>query len=76
MRRLRVRKIARAEILAAFEWYLERSPAAAERFLAAVDDAMRRIEEAPERYPLIRGRLRRVLLERFPTVSTTRSILP
>ena len=66
MRRLRVRKIARAEILAAFEWYLERSPAAAERFLAAVDDAMRRIEEAPERYPLIRGRLRRVLLERFP----------
>ena len=66
MRRLRVRKVARAEILAAFEWYLERSPAAAERFLAAVDDAMRRIEEAPERYPLIRGRLRRVLLERFP----------
>ena len=57
MRPLRVRKIARAEILAAFEWYLERSPAAAERFLAAVDDAMRRIKEAPERYPVIRGRL-------------------
>ena len=57
MRRLRVRKVARAEILAAFEWYLERSPAAAERFMAAVDDAMRRIEEAPEFYPLIRGQL-------------------
>lgn len=66
MRPLRVRKIARAEIVGAFDWYLERSPTAAEQFLLAVDDAMRRIEEAPERYPVIRGRLRRVLLERFP----------
>lgn len=66
MRRLRVRKAARAEITAAFEWYLARSPRAASRFLEAVDDAMRRIEEAPERQPVIRGRLRRVLLGRFP----------
>ena len=66
MRRLRVRKIARAEIAAAFEWYLERSPAAAQRFLDAVDDAMTRIEEAPERQPVIRGRLRRVLVRHFP----------
>ena len=41
MRRLRVRKVARAEILAAFEWYLERSPSAAERFLAAVEEFVR-----------------------------------
>ncbi len=66
MRRLRVRKIARAEIVAAFEWYLERSPTAAEHFLDAVDGAMRRIEEAPEQHPIIRGRLRRVLVRRFP----------
>ncbi len=66
MRRLRVRKAARAEITAAFEWYLEHSPRAAARFLEAVDDAMRRIEEAPEQQPVIRGRLRRVLLRRFP----------
>ena len=66
MRRLRVRKIARAEIVAAFEWYLERSPAAAQQFLDAVDAAMVLIEEAPERHPIIRGRLRRVLLRRFP----------
>ncbi len=66
MHRLRVRKIARAEIVAAFEWYLERSPAAAQRFLDAVDDAMTLIEEAPERHRVIRGRLRRVLLRRFP----------
>ncbi|MBI4546059.1 MAG: type II toxin-antitoxin system RelE/ParE family toxin [Gemmatimonadetes bacterium] len=55
MRRLRVRKIARAEIVAAFEWYLERSPAAAQQFLNAVDDAMTLIAEAPERHPIVRG---------------------
>ena len=66
MRRLRVRKTARAEIAAAFDWYLERSPAAAGRFLEAVDQALRLIEEGPERHPIIRGRLRRVLLRRFP----------
>jgi toxin ParE1/3/4 len=66
VRRLRVRKTARAEIAAAFDWYLERSPAAARGFLEAVDQAMRLIEEAPERHPIIRGRLRRVLVRRFP----------
>ena len=66
MRRLRVRKIVRAEIVAAFEWYVERSPTAAEHFLDAVDDAMRGIGEAPEQHPIIRGRLRRVLVRRFP----------
>ncbi len=66
MRRLRLRKIARAEIVAAFEWYLKRSPAAAQQFLDAVDAAMALIEEAPERHPIIRGRLRRVLLRRLP----------
>lgn len=66
MSRLRVRKIARAEIVAAFEWYLDRSPAAAQQFLHSVDEAMRMIEESPERYPVIRGHLRRLLLPRFP----------
>jgi plasmid stabilization system protein ParE len=63
---LRVRKTARAEITAAFDWYWERSPVAAEQFLEAIDEAMQRIEKAPERHPIIRGHLRRVLLRRFP----------
>ncbi|MEO6202903.1 MAG: hypothetical protein ABIP82_06765 [Nitrospirales bacterium] len=66
MRRLRVRKIAKAEIVGAFEWYLERSPVAAKQFLDAVDEAMSLIEQSPERHPVIRGHLRRVLLRRFP----------
>jgi plasmid stabilization system protein ParE len=64
--RLRVRKLARAEINAAFNWYLERSPRAAERFLEAVDAALKAIESAPKRQPVIRGRLRRLLLKGFP----------
>lgn len=66
MRRLRVRKTAKAEIEVAFAWYLARSPATADRFLNAVDEALRIIEETPERHPVIRGRLRRVLLHQFP----------
>lgn len=66
MSRLRVRKIARAEIVAAFEWFLDRFPASAQQFLHAVDEAMRMIEESPERYPVIPGHLRRLLLQCFP----------
>jgi plasmid stabilization system protein ParE len=64
--RLRVRTVARADIDAAFAWYRQHSPAAAQRFLDAVDVAFTLIDEAPERYPLVRGRLRRVLLRQFP----------
>ena len=66
MRPLRVRWVARAEIAAAFEWYLARSPKAADRFLEAVDEAMKQIEDAPEAYQILRGRLRRVFLTGFP----------
>ena len=66
MRRLRVRKVARAEIDSAFDWYLARSPTAARQFLDALDDAIARIETAPEAHPIVRGHLRRVLLRRFP----------
>jgi hypothetical protein len=66
VRRLRVRKIARAEIVAAFEWYLEGSPVAAKPFLDAVDEAMNVIEESSERHSVIRGDLRRVLLRGYP----------
>ena len=66
MRPLRVRAVARREIDLAFEWYRVRSPRAADAFLTEVADAIRRIREAPERFPIVQGRLRRVLLDRFP----------
>ena len=64
--RLRVRKLARAEIQAAFVWYLARSSQAASDFLDAVDDAINSIERAPKRQAIIRGQLRRRLLKGFP----------
>ena len=63
---LRVRARARVEIAEAFEWYLARSSDAPADFLAEIDAALNLIAEAPERFPVVRGRLRRVLLRRFP----------
>jgi len=63
---VRIRRIARAEIHEAFNWYLARSPRAAARFIDAVDLAIRGIEEAPERHGPIHGNLRRWLLQGFP----------
>lgn len=64
--RLRVRKLARAEIYAAFDWYRVRSPRAAADFLEAVDAAIKSIERAPKRQAIVRGQLRRRLLKGFP----------
>jgi plasmid stabilization system protein ParE len=66
VRPVRVRKLASNEIDAAFAWYLKHSRSAAARFLEAVDDALAQIADAPDGFPVIRGRLRRVLLRRFP----------
>ena len=66
MPRLRVRKLAQREINAAFAWYLRHSPGVAQSFLDAIDEAISVILEAPERQPVVRGRLRRILLRRFP----------
>lgn len=63
---LRVRARARVEIAEAFEWYLARSSDAPADFLAEIDAALNLIAEAPERFPVVRGRLRRVLLRRIP----------
>lgn len=66
MATVRIRAQARAEIADAFDWYLARSSEASTAFLAELDTAMQKIADAPEQFPVIRGRLRRVLLPRFP----------
>jgi hypothetical protein len=59
---LRIRAQARAEIAEAFDWYLARSQDASADFLTELDVALNKIGEAPEHFPVVRGRLRRVLL--------------
>ena len=61
-----VETAAEAEIFEAAEWIARRNPAASERFLAAVDDALAAIENNPLQYQVVRGIVRRVLVRRFP----------
>jgi toxin ParE1/3/4 len=65
-RQLRLHPAAAAEIEAAFAWYAERSRPAADLFVAALELALRRIGEAPERWPRLRGSVRRYVVPRFP----------
>ena len=53
MRRLRLQSIAEAEVAEALEWYRQRSATAAQDFVAAVDQTLRRIEQDPESPPLV-----------------------
>ncbi len=55
-----------AEARAAREWYEARNAEAAERFMAELDLAIERIEEAPRQWPPYLADTRRYLLRRFP----------
>ncbi len=54
------------EARAAREWYGERSLAVAEAFVAELDEAAKRILDAPSRWPVHSHGTRRYLLRRFP----------
>ena len=65
-KRLRIQSQAQEEINNAFEWYFERSPAAAEAFLTEVGTSLKQIVSSPQIYhPYTKGTRRRVLA-RFP----------
>jgi toxin ParE1/3/4 len=63
---LLVRKEAAADLVEAVEWYDGRRGGLGSEFLAAVRAALADIEESPERFPIVRGDVRRVRLQRFP----------
>jgi plasmid stabilization system protein ParE len=48
------------------DYYAARSPATAERFVYAVDAAVKRIIRAPDSLPVVTGKYRRVRVEKFP----------
>ena len=62
----RTTSAAEDDITEIFDWYLQRSPRAAARFLAAVDAGMATISERPKAYRKIRVDVRKTLLRRFP----------
>jgi plasmid stabilization system protein ParE len=49
----------------AYKWYAERSVETAKRFKEAVDEAILRISQGPESFPLITGSYRWVRVQRF-----------
>ena len=57
---------ATAEARAAFLWYFERNPSAANAFIAELDQAVREIRNAPERWPRHLQGTRKFLFRRFP----------
>jgi plasmid stabilization system protein ParE len=63
---VRFHPLAAEEIEEAQAWYEERSLLAAAGFLQELSGAVRRIGEAPNRYPIALHGARRLVLERFP----------
>lgn len=63
---LRIRSEAREEINAAFEWYFERSPEAADAFLTEMGATMALIAAHPQHYPAYTRNTRRRVLAGFP----------
>ena len=65
-RRIELDPAAVEELSESFDWYLERSQAAAEGFLAEVDHALWVISESPEIWPQFESGTRRYVMDRYP----------
>ena len=63
---LLVRKEAAADIVEAVEWYEGRSVGLGTEFLKAVREVLTTVETSPQRFPIVRGDIRRASLRRFP----------
>ena len=65
-RRLYVEPEADADLAEAFGWYEMQRVGLGSEFLAEVAQTFASLEDAPERYPVVRGSTRRALVHRFP----------
>ena len=54
------------EAEAAYAWYGERNPDAAELFLVDLDVSVARVQEAPEVWPRLRRKWQRFVFRKFP----------
>ena len=65
-RDVRLREEADADLNEAATWYEKQHLGLGHEFLDSVLDGFKSISATPLRYPLIRGRIRRALISRFP----------
>ena len=66
MARLTFRTVAAEDVIEAYDWYEGEETGLGERFLQAVADAALSVASEPQRYPIVRGDVRRVLVGPFP----------
>lgn len=64
--RIRFKPSAERDIESAFGWYDEHGPGLGNEFLDEIDAAVTRIAENPRAYQVIRSRIRRAVVHRFP----------
>lgn len=63
---LKLRKVASADIEAAYEWYEAQRETLGREFLEDIEQTLQRIVEGPLRFPIVLGVARKALLQRFP----------
>jgi plasmid stabilization system protein ParE len=66
MRPVRFLRPAELEMLDAAKYYELQATGLGEDFLDKIDTAIQDISENPERWPIVRGHVRRRLVHRFP----------
>ena len=68
IRRIVFRQQARTEFHEAVTWYDERRTGLGAEFVRAVEDAILRAADAPQRWPITFADIRRIVTRRFPYV--------
>ncbi len=63
---LRFKLSADRDVESAFVWYEEQRPGLGDEFLEEIGAAVTRIAENPHAHQVIRGRIRRAVVHRFP----------
>jgi len=63
---LTLRKEAEEDVKSAYEWYEAQQNNLGKSFIAEVEKKFLEIEEYPELYSLVMGRIRRALCKKFP----------
>ena len=63
---VRFKPSADRDVESAFVWYEERRPGPGDEFLEEVDAAVTRIAENSRAHQIVRGRIRRAVVHRFP----------
>lgn len=64
--RIVFRRAAKSEYEDAAAWYNERRPGLGEEFMVEIEEAIAKAAEAPERYSIALGNVRRTVARRFP----------